>query len=45
MGGACSSHGINAFKIFFGKPEEKRLSGRFMRRYEGNIRMDIGEIG
>jgi hypothetical protein len=34
----------NAYKMLFGKPEEKRPLGRSRRRCEGNIKMDLGEI-
>jgi hypothetical protein len=47
MGGACSTNGEkrNAYRILVGKPEEKRLLGRPRRRWEDNIKMDLGEIG
>jgi len=35
----------NAYKILVGKPERKRPLGRPERRWEDNIRMDIGEVG
>jgi hypothetical protein len=35
----------SAYKIVVGKPEEKRKLRRPRRRWEDNIRMDIGEIG
>jgi hypothetical protein len=35
----------NAYKILFGKPERKRPHERLRRRWEDNIRMDLGEIG
>jgi hypothetical protein len=34
----------NAHKILFGKTEGKRPLGRPRRRWEDNIRMDLGEI-
>ena len=37
--------GRSAFKILTGKPTGKRTSGRPRRRWEGNIRMDLEEIG
>ena len=37
--------GRSAFKILIGKPEGKRPLGRPRRRWEGNIRMDLKEIG
>jgi hypothetical protein len=35
----------NEYKILVGKPEGKRPLGRPRRRWEDNIRMDLGEIG
>jgi hypothetical protein len=35
----------NAYKILVGKPEGKKPLGRPRRRWEDNIRMDIGETG
>jgi hypothetical protein len=35
----------NAYRILVGKPEGKRPLGRLRRRWEDNIRMDLGEIG
>jgi hypothetical protein len=45
MGGNVA-HGEmrNAYKIFVGKPEGKRLLGRPSRRREDNIKMDLREI-
>ena len=37
--------GRSAIKILTGKPTGKRPSGRPMRRWEDNIRMDLEEIG
>ena len=37
--------GRSAFKILIGAPIGKRPSGRPRRRWEGNIRMDIEEMG
>jgi hypothetical protein len=34
----------NAYRILVGKPEGKRPLGRPRRRWEDNIRMDLGEI-
>jgi hypothetical protein len=46
MGGACSRHEIkNVHKILVGKPQERRPLGKLRRRWEDNIRMDLGEIG
>jgi hypothetical protein len=36
---------INAYKIFVGKLEGKRLLGRPRCRWEDNIKVDITEIG
>ena len=33
------------FKILAGKPTGKRLLGRFRRKWEDNIKMDLEEIG
>jgi hypothetical protein len=35
----------NAFKVLVGKPEGEGPPGRPRRRWEGNIRMDLNEIG
>jgi hypothetical protein len=47
MGGACSTHGDmrNGYKILVGEPEGKRPLRRPRHRWEGNIRMDLREIG
>jgi hypothetical protein len=47
MARACSTNGEtrNAYRILLGKPEGKRPLGRPRRRWVGNIRMDLGEIG
>ena len=37
--------GRSAFNILTGKPTGKRPLGRPRRRWEDNIRMDLGEIG
>ena len=37
--------GRSAFKILTGKPTGKTPLGRPRRRWEGNIRMDLEEIG
>jgi hypothetical protein len=34
-----------AYNILVGRPEEKRPLGRPRRRWEDNIKMDLGEIG
>jgi hypothetical protein len=35
----------NAFRLLAGKPEGKRPLGRPRRRWVGNIRMALGEVG
>jgi len=35
----------NAYKILVGKPEGKRPFGRPRPRWEGNIRINLGETG
>ena len=42
---ARMEEGRSAFKILTGKPTRKRPLGRPRRRWEGNIRMDVEEIG
>ena len=37
--------GRSAFNFLTGKPTGKRPLGRSRRRWEGNIRMDLEEIG
>ena len=37
--------GTSAFKILTGQPTRKISLGRYMRRWEDNIRMDLKEIG
>jgi hypothetical protein len=46
MGGACSTNGKkrNAYRILVGKQEGKRPLGRPRRRWNDNIKMDLGEI-
>jgi hypothetical protein len=39
------AEGRNAFKMLKDKPTGKRPSGKPMRRWEDNIRMDFKEIG
>jgi hypothetical protein len=47
MGRTCSTYGAkrNVYRILVGKPEGKRRLGRPRRRWEGNIKMDLREIG
>jgi hypothetical protein len=35
----------NAYRLLVGKPDGKRPLGRPRRRWVGNIRMDLGEVG
>jgi hypothetical protein len=35
----------NAYRILVGKPEGKKPLGRTKRRWVGNIKMDLREIG
>jgi hypothetical protein len=47
MGGVCGAHGEvrGSYNILVGKPEGRRPLGRPRRRWEYNIKKDIGEIG
>jgi hypothetical protein len=47
MGGACGAHGgvKCAYNILVGRPEGRRPLGRPRRRWEGNIKMNLSEIG
>ena len=42
---ARMEEGRNAFKILIDKPKGKIPLGRPRRRWEGNIRMDLEELG
>jgi hypothetical protein len=35
----------NEYRLLMGKPKGKRPVGRPRRRWVGNIRMDLGEVG
>jgi hypothetical protein len=37
--------GRSVYRVLVGRPEGKRLLGRPKRRWEDNIKMDLGEIG
>jgi hypothetical protein len=37
--------GRGAYRVFVGRPKGKRPLGRPRRRWEDNIKMDVGEIG
>ena len=41
---ARMEEGRSAFKILTGKPTGKRPLGRYRRRWEDNIKMDLEEI-
>jgi hypothetical protein len=47
MDRACSTNGEDgkAYRTLVGKPEGKRPLGRPRRKWEGNIKMDLREIG
>jgi len=36
---------INADRMFTGEPEGKKFRGKFMHRWEDNIKMDLKETG
>jgi len=44
MDGACSAYGgeERRYRVLVGKSEGKRLLGRPRRRWEDNIKMDLG---
>jgi hypothetical protein len=37
--------GINADRMFIGKPEGKKSHGKCMHKWEDNIKIDLKEIG
>jgi hypothetical protein len=37
--------GRGVYRVLVGKPEGRRPLGRPRRRWEDNIRMDLGEVG
>ena len=37
--------GRGVYRVWVGKPEEKRSLGRPRSRWEGNIKMDLQEVG
>jgi hypothetical protein len=47
MGTACGAYGGDrgVHRVLVGKPEGKRPLGRPRRRWEGNIKMDLQDIG
>jgi hypothetical protein len=42
---ARMGEGRGAHRVLVGRPEDKRPLGRPRRRWEDNIKMDVGEIG
>jgi hypothetical protein len=42
---ARMGEGRDAYRVLVGRSEDKRPLGRPRRRWEGNIKMDVGEIG
>jgi hypothetical protein len=42
---ACMGEGRGAYRVLVGRPEGKRPLGRPRRRWEDNIKMDLGETG
>jgi hypothetical protein len=47
VGWTCGTHGEGrcAYRVLVGRPKGKRPVGRPRRRWEDNIKMDLGEIG
>ena len=47
MGGACGTYGVRrgVHRVLVGKPGGKRPLGRPRRRWEGNIKMGLQEVG
>ena len=41
----CMEQSRNAYRVLVGKTEEKRPLGRPRCRWEGNIKMDLREVG
>ncbi|KAJ4445523.1 hypothetical protein ANN_12203 [Periplaneta americana] len=42
---ACMGESRNAYRVLVGRPEGNRPLGRSRRRWEGNIKMDLREVG
>jgi hypothetical protein len=42
---ACVGEGRGVYRVLVGRPEGKRPLGRPRRRWEDNIKLDLGEIG
>jgi hypothetical protein len=47
VGGTCGTLGeeIGVYRVLVGRPKGKRPLGRSRHRWEGNIKMDLREIG
>jgi hypothetical protein len=45
MGGACSAHGGDSYRILVGKPERKGPLRRHWCGWEDNIKIYLREIG
>ena len=47
MSGACSMYGEKrgVYRVVVGIPDRKRPLGRLRLRWEGNIKMDLHELG
>jgi len=47
LGGVCSTYGerSGAYRVLVGKPEGKRPPGRPRCRWQGNIKMNLEEVG
>jgi hypothetical protein len=47
VGGTCSTHGEGrgVYRVLVGRFQGKRPLGNPRRRWEDNIKMDLGEIG
>jgi hypothetical protein len=47
VGGTCGTHGERrgVYRVLVGKPEGKRPLGRPRRKWEGDIKLYIREIG
>ena len=47
MGRTCSTYGTsrNVYRVLAGKPEGKKPLERPRRRWEGNIKMDLRQVG
>ena len=41
----CMGERRGVYRVLVGKPEGKRLFGRPRRRWEGNVKTDLQEVG